>query len=111
MIGLGELNYVEVMEVKNTVSQKISNLNNNFKGPVKRVKKTGQKLDYQAGYWSDKTKYSKLENINLNAIFPKEKNEVLGIVDLLDVAQPEKRIISKALLDANSGDLTIKFIN
>ena len=109
--GVGVFKDITHVEVKNPVGSMIKIVSKQSASISRQGKNIGAKLRYQQSFWSDKTKTSKLENVNSIALFPQSSNNVLGLVDNFDVPSNEKAFMEASIIRGYRSDRNIIFLN
>ncbi|MGK0366829.1 MAG: hypothetical protein ACI85O_003906, partial [Saprospiraceae bacterium] len=109
--GLGELQSITHVEIKNPVGSSIKITGNQTSSISKQGKTIGKKLVYQQNFWSNINETSKLKAVNHTASFPQSPNNLLGLVDSFDVPFIEKAFMEESVLKGSKNNPNIKFIN
>lgn len=110
--GKGVYSHVTHVEIKNPVGSIIEKAScNGYSDLVKQGNKIGDKLSKQQIKWSNENFRKSLSNIDLNAPFPQDPANVLGLVDEFDVPISEKSIVQNAIQTNCVNASSVIFIN
>ena len=109
--GIGDYKHITHVEGKNSVGKAIKKAQNQSTSISKQGKSIAKKLIYQKDFWSNSEKRSKIDNLDPNAFFPEEQNNILSLVDNFDVPMEEKTPMETAIKKWSNNDSNLVFIN
>ena len=111
VVGQGKYAHVTHVEIKNPVGSEIEKQNTGTSDLLVQGGKIGRAISRQQNIWSNYTRIQQLPHVNLNTPFPKNPENLLGLVDAFDVPRSEKTIIENSVINSSTNSSTIVFIN
>lgn len=107
----GRYTSITHVEIKNPVGGTIL-LNENSPHNLRdSARNMGKRLRWQKKYWTNSTKYSTLENIDLNAEFPQSPANILSVVDLYDVPVSDHETFHEGFNSGTQNEQNVIFLN
>jgi hypothetical protein len=115
--GTGRWSHITHVDFKNPVGEKIRAKQDDSPKPIpestaaipkrkiKEIKENIKKMKGQIKFWTNETKYSTVPGIVKNPDLPKSPDNILMIIDLFDVPEPEKAEMKREMMAAAEGKI------